>query len=209
MLLDSIAPMLLDERPLDLAQPGWLYEIKIDGWRQLAEFGDGACLLKTKGGADATKWFPEISRSLATVPGGPHVVDGEIAVLDDLGRADFDRVQARGLRKRMYEGADLVTYCVFDLLVRGGISIMDQPLRKRKAALARLFKIPPPRVLLVTHFLPEDNIRRIFDEAVIPLKLEGLVGKRVDSVYESGVRSANWVKVKRKGAIPPGRFKRG
>ena len=209
MLLDTIAPMLLDERPLDLAQPGWLFEIKIDGWRVLAEFGDGACRLKTKSGADATKWFPEISRSLATVPGGPHVVDGEMAVLDELGRADFDRMQTRGLRRRMYEGADLVTYCLFDLLVRAGVSIMDQPLIKRKAALARLLKVPPPRVLLVSHFDPEDNIRRIFDEAVIPLKLEGLVAKRVDSVYQPGVRTTDWVKVKRKGAIPPGRFRRG
>ena len=81
-LLDSLSPMELDERPIDLKQPGWLYEIKFDGWRPMAEFGDGACLLRTRRGADATRWFPEVSKSLAAVPDGPYVIDGEVCVLD-------------------------------------------------------------------------------------------------------------------------------
>lgn len=50
--------------------------------------------------------------------------------------------------------------------------------------------------------------RHPFHEAVLPSKLEGLVAKRADSIYRPGVRSAEWVKVKRKGAGPPERFKR-
>jgi bifunctional non-homologous end joining protein LigD len=204
----TLKPMLLDERPMDLDALGWIWEIKFDGWRMLAQFGDGKCHLKTKGGADATKWFPEVSRSLAAVKGGPHIVDGEICVLDDMGRPDFNRMQVRGLRKRWYEGADVVTFCVFDLLVRGGKPIMDQPLLKRKAALGRLLKVVPPRVLLVSHFTPLDGIGRIFTERIVPLELEGLVGKRADSVYQPGVRSRDWVKYKRAGAVPAQRFRR-
>lgn len=50
---------------------------------------------------------------------------------------------------------------------------------------------------------------RVLEQAVIPLKLEGLLAKAADSVYMPGVRSADWVKVKRKGAIPAQRFQRG
>lgn len=198
-------PMLLDERPLDMDEPGWIYEIKFDGYRLLAEF-DGGVQLRTRNGADATRWFPEIVSSLAKVKGGQYIVDGEVCVLDELGRSDFNKLQDRARRRRWYEGASPVVFCVFDLLVSRGVDITQQPLIQRKAALAKLFKPAKPGILVVRHF--EDQPLRIFDEAVIPLKLEGLVAKRAASVYHPGVRSNDWVKVKRKGAIPPERFKR-
>jgi bifunctional non-homologous end joining protein LigD len=140
------------------------------------------------------------------VKGGQYIVDGEMCVLDELGRSDFDKLQDRARRRRWYEGASPVVYCVFDLLVNRGVDITQQPLMQRKAALAKLFKPARPGILVVRHF--EDQPERIFAEAVIPLKLEGLVAKRAASVYQAGVRSTDWVKVKRKGAIPPERFKR-
>ncbi|VWX63200.1 conserved hypothetical protein [Burkholderiales bacterium 8X] len=199
-------PMLLDERPFDLEEPGWIYEIKYDGYRLLAEFGAGKCELRTRNGADATKWFPEVVKSLATVKGGPYVTDGEVCVLDDQGRSDFERLQDRAKRRRWYEGADAVVYCVFDLLVNKGKDIAQQPLLKRKAALSKLFTAKLPSILPVGYFLEDGST--IFQVAVLPLKLEGLVAKRTESVYTPGLRSADWVKVKRKGAIPPERFKR-
>jgi bifunctional non-homologous end joining protein LigD len=54
----------------------------------------------------------------------------------------------------------------------------------------------------------EEGARRLFDEAVLPLQLEGLVAKRAASIYQPGVRSGDWVNVKREGAIPAERFKR-
>lgn len=60
--------------------------------------------------------------------------------------------------------------------------------------------------MYVGHF--DSGAAQLFRNAVIPLKLEGLVAKRADSVYQPGVRSSDWVKVKRKGAIPAERFKR-
>ena len=52
--------MLLDERPIDYDKPGWLFEIKYDGYRLMAEFGNGTCRLKSRNGANATNWFPEL-----------------------------------------------------------------------------------------------------------------------------------------------------
>ncbi|MBT2333642.1 hypothetical protein J7E49_06955 [Variovorax paradoxus] len=137
--LADYPPMLLDERPIDFEEPGWIYELKFDGYRVTAEF-DGTVRLRSRNGADASKWFPEITSSLAKVKGGQHIVDGEICVLDELGRSDFDKLQDRARRRRWHEGSSPVTYCVFDLLVHRGIDITQQPLIQRKALLAKLFK---------------------------------------------------------------------
>jgi bifunctional non-homologous end joining protein LigD len=206
MDFNALKPMLLDERPFDLDAPGWVYEIKYDGYRLMAEFGDGKARLKTRNGADASKWFPELTRSLAGIEGGPYIVDGEVCVLDDMGRSDFDRLQDRARKRRWYEGADPVAYCVFDLLQVADLDITDRPLIARKLALTELLTPLPPNILVVGHF--EEDAKMLFRDAVIPLKLEGLVAKRSDSTYQPGVRSRDWVKVKRKGAIPAERFKR-
>lgn len=94
------APRLLVERrglrPFN--QPGWIYETKYDGYRLLASVYAGDVRLGTKAGVDASAWFPEVVRGLATLPGGPHILDGEVCVLDELGRADYDRLKARAAR---------------------------------------------------------------------------------------------------------------
>jgi bifunctional non-homologous end joining protein LigD len=200
MTLEEFPPMLLDERPLDLNLPGWIYEIKMDGYRMTAMFGDGKSQLRTRNGANCTRWFPEVAISLAEVDDGPYVVDGEVFVFDDVGRSDFDRLQARARRRRWYEGADLVGYAVFDLLVDHGINITLQSLMQRKALLGDLLDPCPDNVDVVGHF--DYDILRIFNEAVLGLKLEGLIAKRENSFYFPGVRTRDWVKVKRKCAMP-------
>lgn len=199
--------MLLDERPVPpFAEPGWIYEIKFDGYRIVAGIDKGIVQLTTRNGANATKWFPEICAGLATLRGGPHVLDGEACVLDDLGRSDFNRLQDRARRRRWYEGADPVVFCAFDLIMRGGRSLRREPVESRKAQLAELLTPAPSSVLYVGHF-DADQGRQLFEHAKT-LKLEGLVAKRLGSPYRPGERSADWQKVKRKGAVPPERFKR-
>ncbi|MDM0054063.1 ATP-dependent DNA ligase [Variovorax fucosicus] len=81
-----------------------------------------------------------------------------------------------------------------------------EPLLEREAGLAELLTPPLPNILLVGHF--KEGGEDLFKTAVHQLELEGLVAKHADSRYLPGVRSAEWVKVKRKGAIPAQRFKR-
>lgn len=200
--LDQLSPMLLVERKAIPREAGWLYEIKFDGYRVLASTGSTA-RLKSRGGIDATRWFPEVAAAIAGMPGGS-ILDGEVCVLDDLGRSDFGRLHARARRKSWYEGADLVVYCVFDVLVDKGKDVRAAALEKRKAALARLLRTHPDRVLHVTGV---DDGPWLYQSA-LDLELEGVVGKRLGTTYQDGVRSSDWIKVKRPGAVPPERFRR-
>lgn len=200
--LDQLGPMLLTERKTIPREGDWLYEIKYDGYRVLASTGSTA-RLKSRGGIDATAWFPEVAAAVADMPSGS-VLDGEVCVLDDLGRSNFDRLHARARRKGWYEGADLVVYCVFDVLVAMGRDFRPVALEKRKAMLAKLLRSHGGQVLHVTGV---DDGQWLYRSA-LELKLEGVVGKRLGSPYQDGVRSADWIKVKRPGAVPPERFKR-
>jgi bifunctional non-homologous end joining protein LigD len=204
--IDALRPMLLDKRkhpPFD--SPDWSFEVKYDGWRLLAEFGDGEPKLRTRQGLDASSWFPEVGRALAKYNGRRHVVDGEVCVLDTLGRSDFERLQERVRRKCWYQGCDAVVYCIFDLLVQSGRSVMDLPYDERKACLAKVFTPKPRHSLLVVQSIPETG-KELFAHAVA-LELEGIVGKRKDSPYMPGERTDTWRKVRRPGAVPAERFR--
>jgi bifunctional non-homologous end joining protein LigD len=203
------APMLLHEGkripPFD--QPGWIYELKFDGYRLMAGIHDRQVQLATRNGADATRWFPEVVQGLAQLTGGPHILDGEVCVLDERGVSDFNRLQDRARRRCFYPDCDPVVFCAFDLLALDGRSLVGQPVEERKGQLAALLSPAPPSVLYVGHFDAAHG-RLMFEQAVHQLQLEGLVAKRMGSPYRPGERSADWVKVKRKGAIPAERFRR-
>ncbi|WP_258874508.1 ATP-dependent DNA ligase [Cupriavidus taiwanensis] len=139
--------MLLCERKTIPRGPGWHFEIKYDGYRLLATTGD-APRLKSRNGANATTWFPELVESLAALPAG-YILDGEVCVLDAIGKSDFERLHKRAKRKGWYRGADAVAYCVFDLLVGKKKDLRNQPIERRKAALQKLLASPPPGMLYV------------------------------------------------------------
>jgi bifunctional non-homologous end joining protein LigD len=190
-------------------EDGWVAEIKYDGYRSLAQFGDGGCVLRTRNGVDCTAWFPEVAEALALLRMGRTIVDGEIAVLDDVGRTDFETLQSRARRRRWRAGDVAVTYCVFDLLVVDGASIMGERLVERKVRLAQLLSAELPYILFARHVdssMVEQPVSWLYAQAVA-LELEGVVGKRADSVYVPGDRTKNWFKLKRPGAVPPERFK--
>jgi bifunctional non-homologous end joining protein LigD len=201
--LADVAPMLLGERRAPFEAPGWTAELKFDGYRLLAGVRAGAVQLKTRNGADATRWYPEL-QVLAALPGNP-ILDGEVAVLDELGRSDFNRTHARSLRRGRPPGADAVVFCAFDLLAYRGRDLRARPLASRKAQLAQLLATPLPSVLYVQDV--PGGVAWLYAQAVA-LELEGIVAKRLDSPYRSGQRSDDWLKIKRPGATPARRFQR-
>ena len=118
-----------------------------------------------------------------------------MCTLDDLGRSDFDSLHLSASPK---------TYCVFDLLVHNSVDIMSRPLAERKRRLAELLAEPLPSVLLVASLYTDGEW--LYEQA-LALQLEGIVRKRLNSPYYPGIRSPDWLKVKRPGAVPPERFR--
>jgi len=182
----------------------WIYEVKVDGFRCLAGIEPGApgdesrVQLRTKSDADCTLWYPEIVRGLACLPGGPHVIDGEAAVLGEHGVSDFNALLKRSAHRRWYPGAPAVTYCTFDLLIEDGTSVMALPLTERKARLRQLLAPCECAAVMFLGDLPADA--RIFKAMVgAGLQVEGVVAKRKASPYRPGVRSDDWRKIKRPG----------
>ncbi len=204
----SIRPMLAPEASFPpFSDRDWLYEIKFDGYRCLAEFGAGRVELRTRTGALCNAWYPEVVADLKSITGGPFVVDAEACWLDASGRSDFDtfHATARSPRRRREQGLHVTLAC-FDLLVDKGKDVMALPLVQRKARLARTLAGKLPGTLLLVGDLPADAA--LFQH-VLDLQLEGFVAKKRASPYTQGPeRCGDWLKVKRKGAVPPERFKR-
>lgn len=201
-------PMLLTEGGVTpLGKPGWIYEVKYDGWRLVAGKVGRQVNIRTRSGADYTATFPEIVEALAALPGGPHILDGEGVILDDTGRSDFNRFQDRALPGvPPVAGADAAVFMVFDMLMLDGQAMIELPVEDRKARLLDL--IGPARgALRYSEHFPAEHGRSLFQQAK-QLKLEGLVAKRLGSWYRPGERSTDWVKVKVPGAVPAERFKR-
>jgi bifunctional non-homologous end joining protein LigD len=210
------APM---EAPETLRQPftdtDWLYKLKFDGYRCLAGIERAPLMrpqtrlqmaadamkrvrLLTKSGTDCATWFPEIAEAITMLPGGPHVIDGEVCVMRPDGTSDFNLLQARARQRKPYPGGPQVTLMAFDILVHDGKKVMDRPLVERKALLQQLLKGMPPVWLMFVGDLPADAA--VFKAMVdAGLQIEGVMAKRRDSVYQSGVRSADWAKIKRAG----------
>jgi bifunctional non-homologous end joining protein LigD len=139
------------------------------------------------------------------------IVDGEMCVLNEFGCSDFMAVHARARRRKYSAGDPVVTYCIFDLLEEDSQDITEKPLLWRKERLARLLeKLQPAHTLYVQHMSDEDVIHPIswLYASALQLELEGVVAKRADSIYQPGVRSPDWFKLKRPGAVPAKRFRR-
>ena len=202
--LADVSPMLLNDRRPPVPPPGWLYELKHDGYRVMARIAGGAAELRTRNGADCRGWYPEVVAGLASLR-GQQLIDGEVCVLDELGRADFNRLQDRSRRRCWYAGCDPVAFLAFDLLAYRGRDVRVWPVERRKAALQRLLTPAPPSVLYVSHL--EEGGDTLYAHACT-LRLEGIVCKRLGSPYADGQRNGDWLKVKRPGAIPPERFQR-
>jgi len=183
----------------------WTYELKYDGYRLLASADPSGCYLKTRNGANATTWFPEIVRGLSELTSPVCVFDGEVCVLDDLGRSDFNRLHDRALVRGWKPGLPLTVYCVFDILFHEGADLRSHPLIERKRILADVLSVGASSILHVTGFIGEGTW--LFEQAR-SLKLEGIVAKRLNAPYLSGQRTSDWLKRKPKGAVPAQRFRR-
>ena len=116
----------------DFDREGWLFELKWDGFRAIAEMdGQGAVKLYSRNQNDFKKRFPPIAQALAEL-GRPTILDGEIVALDEEGHPRFEWLVNRGPQR------GTLVYYVFDLLMLDGKDLRHLPLMKRKQRLGRL-----------------------------------------------------------------------
>ena len=188
--------MLAETREAAFTKKGWIWELKYDGYRVLAERDGAQARLVYRHGMDATAIFPDVARALKALPFEPFMLDGEIAVLDAAGKPSFNRLQQRALLSRPadIERATVELPAVlygFDLLAFQGHDARPLPLLERKALLEKVLPKAGP-LRYAEHFETEGEALL---EQVRALGLEGIVGKKADSKYRGG-RSADWIKVR-------------
>ncbi|MFH9401020.1 ATP-dependent DNA ligase [Streptomyces sp. NPDC017638] len=200
MPLPLIAPMLATPGSLPpAAQDGrWAYETKQDGQRVLVYLpGDGSVLLRARSGADITAAYPELSPLGVALGSTPAVLDGEVLALDERGRSDFQLLQSRmGLAHAPARAARRaarvpVHLVLFDVPYLTG-PLLRLPYAGRRARLEELNLAGP-------YWSVPGAVTGHGAEALRATRehgLEGLVCKRLDSVYEPGVRSRAWIKIR-------------
>ena len=164
--------------------PGWLFEVKWDGYRALARVRRDEATLTSRNGKDLTARFEQVARAL---PGAVRttdcVLDGEVCALDARGRSSFSVMQ---------RGTGPLVYYVFDLLELEGKPLVDLPLKERRERLTALLDENASVKLSATF----DDGDALF-AAAKQQGLEGIVAKRADSRY-TGRRSGEWQKIKTK-----------
>jgi DNA ligase D-like protein (predicted ligase) len=162
----------------------WLWEIKLDGYRAVAVKSDGAVTIYSRNRKSLNSRFPYIVEPLRGLPDGT-VVDGEIVALDNDGRPVFNLLQ------NFTSESGRIRYFVFDLLCYDNHDLTRLPLFKRRDMLRSLMKFDDARVKIAEYVEASADQMLL---AVREQRLEGIVGKRKDSVYEPGKRSGAWIK---------------
>jgi len=167
----------------------WLYELKYDGYRILAFVEGNNVRLITRNGNDYTKYFYDIATSLILwVRGRTLVLDGEIVVTDELGKTDFQALQNYIKNGKTQN----LVYIIFDLLALDGVDLRSHILIHRKEMLEKLM-LDAPSNLYYSRYVKGRG--KVSFDAACATDMEGIVGKRPDSIY-SGTRNGDWIKLK-------------
>jgi DNA ligase D-like protein (predicted ligase) len=182
-----IQPMLLLRTESLPSGEQWVYELKLDGYRAIAFKRDGAVCLRSRNDKDFNLRYPAVVQGLKGLPENT-VIDGEIVSLDDEGRPSFSALQNYGSLPAR------VMYYVFDVMVLAGRDVTHESLDRRRALLET--RVLPKLSEPVRYSAPLAADLPVLVHSVKAHGLEGLVAKRRNSVYEPGLRSGAWMKMR-------------
>lgn len=161
----------------------WAYEIKWDGYRTLAFVNASGVRLQSSNLLDVTAKWPELGGVAESVHAERAILDGELVVLDDEGRPRFELIQQH---KRQ------AAYYIFDVLSIEGQDTIELPYEDRRRLLTDL--VEPGDNWMVPAHRVGDGAELL--AATLAGGLEGVMAKRLGTLYQPGKRTPNWRKVK-------------
>jgi bifunctional non-homologous end joining protein LigD len=127
-----ITPMVARLIPTPFDRPGWLFKLKWDGFRAIAEKDKQGVRLYSRKQNDFKTRFPVIAEAVGALD--KVILDGEVCALDDHGHPRFEWLLNRGRQRGK------LVYSVFDLLRLGDIDLRGEPLFRRKKLLAKILR---------------------------------------------------------------------
>jgi bifunctional non-homologous end joining protein LigD len=182
----DVKPMLASITNEPFNDKEWQFEIKWDGYRALSYINNGKVLLRSRNNISFEHKYGDVYDALKQWPINA-VIDGEIIILNEDGKADFKALQDWQLVKK----GNLVYY-VYDILWLEGISLMNLPLTERQEILKQL--IPDAGLIRFSDCIEDYGVD--FYNIAKENGLEGIIAKRKDSVYQPGYRTKSWLKIK-------------
>lgn len=182
----AFSPMLatLVDKPFDA--DNWLFEVKWDGYRAIAQCYNNKVSLFSRNNKSFNEKFYPITAALEKL-NIQAVLDGEIIISNKEGISSFGDLQ----NWRSEADGELLYY-VFDLLWLDGYLLFDLPLQQRREILKEILP-ENPSIQLSQHFNAPGTA---FYEVAQNMNLEGIIAKKADSVYVPGTRSKDWLKIK-------------
>lgn len=179
----DIKPMLCTLIKEPFNDPDYLYEVKWDGYRILSYLNKTSVKMGSRSGLDYTKKYPPVAQALTAMKLNA-VLDGEVVVLNDEGKPDFDALQK-------YNGHDTpIFYYAFDILYLEGYDLMKLPLIERKEILATVLKVNA-----VIKFSDRFDDGLALFKQMEEMGMEGIIAKHRQSLYKPGERGRNWYKI--------------
>jgi bifunctional non-homologous end joining protein LigD len=180
------APMLatLVDEPFDSTD--WLFEIKWDGYRTLANCKGKDVELISRNLKPFTQKYTTVAAALATLK-LEAVFDGEIVAVDENGLANFQLLQ------NWQNTPVRLQYFVFDVIWLDGFDLSNVPLLQRKKILQQIIPVENETIKYSDHIIGKG---KNFFKMAVKQGLEGIMAKRADSVYQWDSRTPDWVKIK-------------
>jgi bifunctional non-homologous end joining protein LigD len=190
----SYKPMLARLASQPFSSEAWIFEIKWDGFRAIAYVNE-VLSLRSRNAKELKYNFPELEE-LSQLTRNV-VLDGEIVVMKE-GKPDFQALLERGQAASQVEielqaKRSPVVYVVFDILEKDAVSLVDLSLTERKELLKN--SVREGKHVLLSDFVEEKG--EAYYRVALEKGLEGVMAKKKDSTYEPGVRSGNWLKIKK------------
>ena len=164
---------------------GWAYEVKWDGYRTIAWIADASLMLQSSNLIDVTAKWPALGALAQHVNAASVVLDGEVACFDEQGRTRFEWLQ---------QGTRPVTFVIFDVLGVNGNETMRLPYEQRRQLLSSLLE--PGDSWVLSDYVTGTGRGTELADFTRASGAEGIIAKRLDSIYVPGKRSSSWRKIK-------------